>query len=84
MRAEIDYRLAGNSYRYILLPKRSYAELRDKLHGFARLGILPIYRVMRWRELTQFLTPAKVSYDRKVYKCKTPTKRKIDAGILDE
>ena len=28
MRAEIDYRLAGNSYRHILLPKRSYAELR--------------------------------------------------------
>ena len=43
MRAEIDYRLAGNSYRYILLPKRSYAELRDKLYVFARLGILPIY-----------------------------------------
>ena len=83
LRAEIEFGLDQNSSRFILFPERAYAELREKLYAFARLGVLPIYRVMRWRELVQLLTPAKVSYSRSV-KVQRREIRKEEGVLLED
>ena len=64
LNAEISVQLERNNYKYILMPKPAYREEQDMLYTFARLGMVKLCTVMRWRELTRFLTPANVSFDR--------------------
>ena len=61
---EISLQLELNDYKYILIPEPASRVLRDMLYSFAQVGMLKIGRVMRWRELTKFLTPVRVSFDR--------------------
>ena len=67
LNAEIAVQLERNNYKYILMPKPAYREVRDMLYTFSRLGMVKLCTVMRWRELTRFLTPAHVSFDRDPY-----------------
>ena len=62
MLREIARCMTGNDNKCILMPNPSYRELRDILYTFAEQGRLQLFRVMRWRELTQFLTPLTASF----------------------
>ena len=54
---EVATQLEGNHYKYVLIRKRAYRELRDVLYRCARNGMGGITTVFRWKELTKFLTP---------------------------
>ena len=64
LNAEIAVQLERTNYKYILMPKPAYREVRDMLYTFSRLGMVKLCTEMRWRELARFLTPAHVSFDR--------------------
>ena len=49
LNAEIAVQLERNNYKYILMPKPAYREVRDMLYKFARLGMVKLCTVMRWR-----------------------------------
>ena len=67
--SEITVQLEWNNYKYVLMPKSAYRELCDMLYNCARLGMVKINTIMLWRELTKFLTPAQVSFDKNPYGC---------------
>ena len=64
LNAEIAVQLERNNYKFRLMPKPACREVRDMLYTFARLGMVKLCTVMRWREMTRFLTPANVSFHR--------------------
>ena len=66
---EVATQLEGNHFKYVLIPKPAYRELRDVLHRCARNGMVVITTVFRWRELTKFLIPLEVSFDNNPYRC---------------
>ena len=66
---EVATQLEGNHFKYVLIPKPAYRELRDVLYRCARNGMIGITTVFRWKELTRFLTPLEVSFDNNPYGC---------------
>ena len=66
---EVATQLEGNHFKYVLIPKPTYRELRDVLYRCARNGMVGITKVFRWRELTKFLTPLEISFDNNPYGC---------------
>ena len=71
---EVATQLECNHFKYVLIPKPAYRELRDVLYRCARNGMVGITTVFRWRELTKFLTPLEVSFDNKPYGCNDTVK----------
>ena len=49
LNAEIAVQLERNNYKYILMPKPAYHEVRNMLYTFARLGMVKLCTVMTWR-----------------------------------
>ena len=66
---EVETQLEGNHFKYVLIPKPAYRELRDVLYRCARNGMVGITTVFRWRELIKFLTLLEVSFDNNPYGC---------------